>query len=286
MECPFVEVGCSATNISTASGYQKHLSENIELHLEMIANLHQRNLGCDYFSATALDKLNAVNREIEYVDGVLQQYEIPSLKCIKTVLASPDIWLRNLGDTCSFRMSDYSLKRSRKSMWFSPPFFVQGGYKMKVCVYANGINSGASSHISVSLLVLFDDQLEWPISLPPNIGIRVELLCDDPDFEANEKEIEADLTWTPMGGSTMKPRAPPTISSERSPKRAGGLPPWCSPPPNNGNDAATASPSCSKSEEKAETTLLMTEKFAPLFVTELYAQTYNSLVFQVMFCLV
>lgn len=275
----------------------------------MILNLHQRNLGCDYSSTdvpltSALDKLNIVNQEIEYLDGVLQQYEmnvVPSLKCIKTVLASPDIWLRKLGDSCSFRMSDYSLKRSRNSKWFSPPFFVRGGYKMRVCVYADGINSGASSHMSVSLLLVFDDQLELPILLPNNIGIRVELLSDDPDFEAGdqatteEKEMEAEFMWMPKSAAMMESmKKPPSTSTSQSysstnSKRVGGLPPWCSPPPNNDEDATTStttSPPCSKSEEEAGITLLMTEKFAPLFVTELYAKTYNSLVFQVMFCLV
>lgn len=273
MECPFAEVGCGATNISTASSYQKHLKENIELHLEMVTNLHRRNLdGCHVPSTSALDKLNAINHEVGYLDSVLQQYEmnlIPSLGCIKTLLALPDIWLQQLGDTCSFRMPNYSVKRSRKSKWLSPPFFVQGGYKMKVCVYANGVNSGASSHISVTLLLFSEEQPpDLLTSLPPNIGIKVELLQDDPDIEADDhtttsgSEVLGDLTWTP----------------KNSVESADGL---SSLPPKN-DQVTQPGP---KSEE-TEVTLIMCEKFAPLSVTEQCAQAYNSLVFQVAFCLV
>ena len=43
-------------------------------------------------------------------------------------------------------------------------------YKMCLAVYANGVRSGAGTHVSVSVLSLFggeyDDQLEWPMQCP------------------------------------------------------------------------------------------------------------------------
>jgi hypothetical protein len=288
MECPFVEVGCSAVNISTLSSYQKHLSDNIELHLEMVLNLHRQNLGGDLSLPNVNPgKLNAINQEVEYLDGVLQQYEmnlIPSLKCIKSVLALPDIYLRKMGDNCSFRMPGYSLKRSSKSKWLSPSFLIYDGYQVRLCVHANGINSGASTHISVALLLCSDTQIA--ISLSPNVGIRVELLHDDPDFETDKQgsDMKVQLTWMPNNSGavekSMRKLSPTSTPKLGATKRISGLPPWCSPPPNG--DESTESHS-SKSEGEG-IVLVMSEKFAPLSVTQLYAQTYNSLVFQVSLC--
>ena len=286
MECPFVEVGCNATKTLTASSYQKHLSENIEGHLEMVTNLHQRNLGCNVLSTSALGKLNAINHEVGFLDSILQQYEmnlLPSLGCIKTLLALPDVWLRQLGDTCSFRMPNYSVKRSRKSKWLSPPFFVQGGYKMRVCVYANGVNAGASSHISVTLL-LFSDMKppDFPISLPPNVGMKVELLHDDPDFETDDhattknSEVLGELTWTPKNNAVEA-----ESMTRTEPQTTGSLP---SLPPDI--DQATNATQPGPKSEETGITLITSEKFAALVVAENCAQTYNSLVFQVALCLV
>ena len=38
--------------------------------------------------------------------------------------------------------------------------FCARGIQNAYCVYANGMGSGKNSHISVSLLLLFDDELE------------------------------------------------------------------------------------------------------------------------------
>lgn len=313
MECPFVEVGCSATHISTATDYKRHLSENTELHLQMVMDLHQRNLGYDSSSLksvsllSSLDKLHAVNQEIEYLDDVLQHYDMsqtPSLMCIKSVLALPNVWLRKIGDTCSFRMPGYSHKRSSNSKWSSSPFFVKGGHKMKITVHAAGLKSGANSHISVSLVLLFDDQLEWPISPPPHTGIRVELVHDKPDFEVDdrnttegsENKMEQELTWTTE--DSAKEPVTKSLPSSVTPRRASNLPPWCSSPPHYiehvSIDATVSSssnpsiPTDSKTDEEESGDLILatSEKFAPLFVTDHYAEHYNSLVFQITLCLV
>lgn len=269
----------------------------------MVMDLHQRNLGYisgslkhgDYLPSS-LDKLKAVNQEIEYLDDVLQHYDfdqIPSLKCIKTALTSPDIWLRKLGDSCSFRMPDFTQKKRSKSKWFTTPFFVKGGYKMNVCVYANGFQSGIDSHISVSLLLYCGEQLQWPISLPPNIGIRVELMQDNPDLDDDDRidKVGPELTWIPTE-NTERPKLMKKTTSSKNFRRASSLPPWCLPPPNYNQEDATpvnTNPTNSKPDEveEAGATLIISEKFAPLnVISEHYAETYNSLVFQVVLCLV
>lgn len=320
MECPFVEVGCNVTKIPTNASYQQHLSQSTEQHLQMVMTLHEQTLGYDSSRSSAavtltsltspLQKLSAVNQEVQFLESVLESYgmsQIPALECIKTQLSLPDIWLRSLGDICAFRMPEYSQKRKSKSKWLSPPFYVQGGYKMCLCVYANGVKSGTNSHTSVSLLLMFDDQLEWPISLPPNIGIGVELMQDEAaDPESDEDDSEIGLTWKPKGDEEAHAkcegfRKKPATSMEssknkhkKSLKKSSSLPPWCTQPPDFEKEESTSQHSYvstqstdSIQDEDAEgVVLILSEKFASHSVIKQYTENFNSLVFRVTLCFV
>ena len=66
-----------------------------------------------------------------------------------------------------FTMTDFDEYRMNNSIWFSPPVYTapRGGYKIRLCVYANGYGSGEGTHVSVGVHFLrgdFDDSLEWP----------------------------------------------------------------------------------------------------------------------------
>ena len=306
MDCPFVEVGCNVTKLATRASYQKHLSENTEQHLQMVMKLHMKAVGTsfsesditEYNVVSPIEKLDAVNKEFEFLEGFLESYEmnqIPSLECIKTVLKSPDIWIRKLGDACAFRMPNFFEQRAGKLKWLSPPFFVQDGYKMRICVYANGTGSGANTHISVSLLLLFVEQLEWPICLPPHLGIRVELVDEGEDDSLNAQQ-NFQFIWKSGESSATRMRRNdlPMLHAGSSKhirgsrmllKRQTGLPPWCIPPPNYPEEdmESASKPNFDKFED---ITLITTEKFAPLSVIEDFARDFNSLVFRVALCLV
>ncbi len=284
MECPFIELGCTVTSISTSTGYTNHLSQNTEQHLQMVMNLHKKSQGNNYSSkiiedkmTSPLQKLSKVNQEVEFLDGMLEKWELnelPALECIKTVLQSPHLWIKKLGDKYAFRMSNFSQKNQNKSKWLSPPFLVAEGYKMCICVYSNGIKSGADTHISVSLLLLFDDQLEWPISLPPYLGIRVELMNemvtdseenDNPLEEEEDEEKDINLTWKPKQDLPQKSTCPTTKNAAAE----------------EANMIYTA-----ENDQPEGITLTISERFAPLSLMEHYAEEYNSLVFRVSLCLV
>lgn len=297
MECPFVEVGCDATNILTHRGYQNHLLQNAEQHLQMVDKLHKKNLGYDLGTVSPVQKLSEIAHEVGFLDRVLQHHnmgEVPALECLKTQLKLPDIWIKKLGDICAFRMSSFSEKRREKAKWFSPPFMVQGGHKMRLCVFCGGIESGANSHLSVSLLALPDDRSEGPPSLPPHLGIKVELMNEtDSDQDASISKPFA--IWNPkesaVPGLPRKRHEVKNRSLQHTKillRKQTGMPPWCSQPPamedakTNKVPEAVTTP---KKDVADEVTLMKSEKFSPLSLVEQYAQDYNSLAFKVTLCL-
>ena len=65
-----------------------------------------------------------------------------------------------------FTMTNFQEHRETNDPWGSPPFYTHnGGYKLCIAVYANGVDSGAGSHVSVYVHMMAgpnDDQLKWP----------------------------------------------------------------------------------------------------------------------------
>ena len=68
-------------------------------------------------------------------------------------------------------LSNFTERKKNKEHWFSDPFFAfTGGYKMCLSVYANGINNGENTHVSILLHLMkgpYDDDLQhsghWPL---------------------------------------------------------------------------------------------------------------------------
>ena len=170
-------------------------------------------------SSDSLDKLKAITSEVEFLTDILSRYgisQLPALECIKTQLKIPEVDITTFGDSCTFRMVNMSQHRENGQKWLSPHFFVRGGHKMCLAVYPNGLGAGEGTHMSLKLLLLFDDQLEWPISLPSHLGIRVELMIeseglfeeDNSAFDDNpmtatralsSNHHHVEFTWKPQG---------------------------------------------------------------------------------------
>ena len=314
MECPFEEVGCF-TKLSTNLSYQKHLSQNTEQHLQMVMNFHKTMLGSRTSNTiteegivSPLQKLNAVAKEVEFLDSVLESFdmgEFPAMECIKTHLKMPDLWINNLGKSLAFRLTNFSQLLQDKAKWTSPSFFVKGGYKMCVNVHMGGIGSGILTHISVALLHILDDKMERPISLPPMTGIKVELLQEVEDDEESESE-EADkcqshrerecedieLTWKPASESSSPfRRGASTNSYLKRDKQSSILSSWHKPSDELAMKREKYRKSDASSERECEgklegVMLHMSEKYISLSLAQQYARQYNSLVFQVALCLV
>ena len=249
-ECPFSDVGCTVI-LNSKLEYQTHLTKEVERHLQMVTDLHNYALTgerprqeanedpktkedqASKDTHSSVDKLKAIESEIDFLTDVLSGYgisQLPALECIKTQLKMPEVGILTLGDSCTFRLVNVSHHRETGQKWLSPHFSVRDDHKMCLAVYPNGLGSGEDTHLSLKLLLLFDDQLEWPITLPSHLGIRVELLIEsdglfeDADSAFDEDPMTAvrapstnshplEFTWKPRGdrrssSSSPSPKSP------------------------------------------------------------------------------
>ena len=57
-----------------------------------------------------------------------------------------------------------TLKSKDKNVdWYSPGLYTSpGGYKVCLCVNANGYGDGKGTHVSCFVCLKYDDTLEWP----------------------------------------------------------------------------------------------------------------------------
>ena len=85
------------------------------------------------------------------------------------------------------KMSDFGKRKQNKEQWYSKPFFAfLQGYQMCLSVYADGIDDGEGTHVSVYLYLMkgpHDDELErwgyWPLSGTFTIEVLNQLNDND-----------------------------------------------------------------------------------------------------------
>ena len=126
----FVFAGCR--KIVEQKSMKNHLEESKDEHLEMTAV-----------------KCKTVGAELNYLKLVIAKI---SPKPIFN--QPPDI-----------NMTDFEGCKKRGERWYSPAFYSHvGGYKMGLCIYANGWASGKGTHVSVAVHMMkgeFDSHLKW-----------------------------------------------------------------------------------------------------------------------------
>ena len=103
--------------------------------------------------------------------------------CASSGVSNPleeKMWLTNIvirqEPPWVIKMTGFQKKKMGDVDWYSNPVYSHfGGYKMCVCVYANGHGSGHGTHVSVYANLMRgvnDDSLKWPF----NGTIKVSLL--------------------------------------------------------------------------------------------------------------
>ena len=82
-----------------------------------------------------------------------------------------------------FIMTDFKEYQKDNEGWYSPCFYTHlNGYKMCLCVDANGHGSGKGTHLAVFVCLIrgeFDDQLKWPFR--GNITVKLVNQEEDKD---------------------------------------------------------------------------------------------------------
>ena len=152
VECPFWEAGCDAKLVRKE--LEGHVAVSVQEHLLKSFQTLRTKVESVQFEISLLQKVNK--------DKTVATF----LNCVGTQLQFGRLRLRKTGDMLSFRLKDFSHYKQKGEPWYSQPFYYRDGYKMRLVLHANGIGVGASSHISIVVLLLkgeFDDQLKWPL---------------------------------------------------------------------------------------------------------------------------
>ena len=88
------------------------------------------------------------------------------------------------------QFNEFSKRKCNNEEWYSPGFYTSpGGYKMSLCVYANGNDDGEDTHVSCYICLMsgeYDDILEWPFQGE----VTVELLNQLEDMNHHKSSIE------------------------------------------------------------------------------------------------
>ena len=187
VDCPFAEAGCTGGVVR--SQLEDHMTSSLQQHLMLVmkdSKETKREMQAKLTKAE--DKLNATETELQETkrdlltklckaeatlsdtETKLRETEQRQNEAIaKLSVAMSHIFMSNSlvnnGDSVTFRMPIFSYYCRSGKVWHSPPFYYREGYKMCLAVYANGVEEGAGTHVSLSLLLLrgeYDDKLKFP----------------------------------------------------------------------------------------------------------------------------
>ena len=103
-----------------------------------------------------------------------------ALASIKSQLELDSFRLQLCGPALTIRMINFSHYQQSGKVWNSPPFYCDPGYKMQLAVYAKGTGAGASTHVSIAILLMkgeFDHQIPWPVQETCHTTPDPEIYC-------------------------------------------------------------------------------------------------------------
>ena len=123
----------------------------------------------------------------EYLQDDCLQLRVKSVIVYSTIPPPLPAWLKKTASLSVFTVTEFSKRKQYDSIYYSPPFTSDQGYRMCLLVDANGHGSGRGTHISVYVYLMKgeqDDNLEWPF----RGKVFVELL--------NWKDDKSHRDWT------------------------------------------------------------------------------------------
>ena len=164
VECLFKEAGCQAKLVRRE--LDSHMTANQQQHLLTLMAAF-REVKEDFSAVKEAMKVIAADVAIIQQSPEKQSSDL-TLASINSQLEITDnsFRLKHGGPPLTIRMINFSHYKRSGKVWHSPPFYYDDGYKMQLAVYANGIGAGASTHVSIALLLMkgeFDHQLRWPV---------------------------------------------------------------------------------------------------------------------------
>ena len=184
--------------------------KNLDTHLdecpEQLIRCKFSILGCQVaLPRKEMDRHIATSEEhsTEFLlQHVMKLTVLVSQLCAKSGVPMPleqKTWLQNKVlrkeplPPCVFRMEGFQEKKENGEWWYRDPVYSHfGGYKMCLCVYANGVRNGKGTHVSVYISMMRgdnDDHLKWPFKGT----IKVSLLNQLEDGQHLTRQL-----WSPI----------------------------------------------------------------------------------------
>ena len=113
---------------------QAHLEENMKVHLNNVT--HTLQLKTEQQQRT----IDQQQKQIVALMSALTRLALNVQKPLAPVFVPPP----------DIVMTDFEKHKKAGDLWYSPPFYSHiGGYKMCLCVDANGYGDGEATHVSV-----------------------------------------------------------------------------------------------------------------------------------------
>ena len=138
------------------------------------------NLGCDKLIKREDQEKHNEESMKEHLQMAIKRVDTLQMKCAGS--SSSQV----------FKMNRSSSYKYNDLVWHSPSFYTSsGGYKMMLCVYANGYGFGKGTHMSCYIVLVpgeYDDELEWPFQGE----VTVELLNQRKDRHHKKLIIKYD----------------------------------------------------------------------------------------------
>ena len=156
ISCPYKDVGCTYTSPRNAMADHKATSCGHHLDLAMVQLKDAMVQLKD-----AMVQLKKHGEEIKHLtkDGE----KLTEMHCTSTVV----------------KMSHFGQLKANNNQWYSSGFYTHTcGYKMCLCVFANGKGADKGTHVSVYLYLMKgenDDALTWPIKYKCRVTLLNQL---------------------------------------------------------------------------------------------------------------
>ena len=205
VQCQFKEIGCEvivarkdmSTHMVSAQG------DHLKLTLSTISGMKQALTAYETETAELRDAVQKKGVEQEEIKNLLFRIN-PALASQDSLsngaLSAMERHLAEEVEVCRDRpfmpvmikMDNFEQWKSKRDPWYSLPFYTSTfGYKLCLCVYANGTCAGRNTHLSVYVHLMageFDDQLDWPIDEDINVELQNQV------YPSNHWDVECSFT--------------------------------------------------------------------------------------------
>ena len=185
IDCPFVTEGCEAKEL-LRKDEAEHLEKNLVNHQLLMLKAQkkrekerekQREKREKEREDRENDRLKVIAEHLDTLATTSTEEQRLPLQSICSLIDMS--YTLNDGGQLTLSMTNFSSYRRPNSVWYSPPFYVGDitGPKLRLAVHANGVGSGARSHVSLVIQSLERDSKKAIDNVMCGACIRVEAVA-------------------------------------------------------------------------------------------------------------